>query len=70
MPFVDWKEEAPFKEDGLPVDTEQFWIGVLQHKAFKELATFTLTCLITPVSNALLRGYYPPLQQRQETDCS
>ena len=43
MPFVNWKEEAPFKKDGLPVDTEQFWIGVLQHKAFKELATFALT---------------------------
>jgi hypothetical protein len=40
MPFVDWKEEAPFKKDGFPVDTEQFWIGVLQHKAFKELAIF------------------------------
>ena len=38
---------------GLPVDTEQFWIGVLQHKAFKELATFALTCIITPVSNAV-----------------
>jgi hypothetical protein len=35
MSFVDWKEEAPFKKDGFPVDTEQFWIGVLQHKAFK-----------------------------------
>ena len=35
MPFVDWKEEAPLKKDGPPVDTEQFWIGVLQHKAFK-----------------------------------
>jgi hypothetical protein len=37
---VDWKEEAPFKKDGFPVDTEQFWNGVLQHKAFKELAIF------------------------------
>jgi hypothetical protein len=42
MPFVDWKEEAPLKKDGPPVDTEQFWIGVLQHKAFKELATLLL----------------------------
>jgi hypothetical protein len=32
MPFVDWEEEeAPFKKNGLPVDTEQFWIGILQH---------------------------------------
>jgi hypothetical protein len=46
MSFVNWKEEAPFK-DGLPVGTEQFWIGVLQHKALKELTAFALTCLIT-----------------------
>jgi hypothetical protein len=24
IPFVYWKEEAPFKKDGLPLDTEQF----------------------------------------------
>ena len=40
-PFVDWKEETPFKKDGLPVDTEQFWIGVLQHKAFKRAHEWT-----------------------------
>jgi hypothetical protein len=27
MFFVDWKEGAPFKKDGSPVDTEQFCIG-------------------------------------------
>src|SRR5215469_1449973 len=58
LPFVDWKEEAPFKKDGFSVDTEQFWIGVLQHKAFKELATFALTCLITPVSNAVFERIF------------
>ena len=31
IPFVDWKEEAPFKKGGLPVDAERFWFGVLQH---------------------------------------
>ena len=31
------------KKDGLPVDTEEFWIGVLQHKAFKELAASATT---------------------------
>jgi hypothetical protein len=51
-------EEAPFKKDGFPVDTEQFWIGVLQHKAFKELATFALTCLITPVSIAVVERIF------------
>jgi hypothetical protein len=54
MHFVDWKEEAPFKKDGFVVDTEEFWIGVLQHQAFKELATFALTCLITSVNNAVV----------------
>jgi hypothetical protein len=54
MPFVDWKEEAPFKKDGPPVDTERFWIGVLHHNAFNELATFAHTCLVTSVSNAVV----------------
>ena len=31
MPFVNQKEDAPFKKDGRPVNTEQFWIGVLQY---------------------------------------
>jgi hypothetical protein len=63
MPFVDCKEveEAPFKKDGFPVDTEQFWIGVLQHKAFKELATFSLTYPITLSAMLQLTGY-PPLK--------
>jgi hypothetical protein len=58
LPVVDWKEEASFKKDGFPVDTEQFWIGVLQHKVFKELATFALTCLATPVSNAVVERIF------------
>ena len=57
-PFVDWQEEAPFKKYGFPVHTEQFWIGVLQHNSFKELATFALTCLITPVSNAVVERIF------------
>jgi hypothetical protein len=40
MPFVGLKEKAPFKKDEFPVDAEQFWIGVLQHKAFKELCPY------------------------------
>ena len=47
-----------FKKDGYPVDTEQFWFGVLQHKAFKELATFALTCLITAVSNDVVERIF------------
>jgi hypothetical protein len=52
------QKEAPFKKYGFPVDTEQFCVGVLQHKAFKELATFALTCLITPVSNAVVESTF------------
>jgi hypothetical protein len=61
MPFDDWEEEAPFKKDGLPIGTEQFWIGVLLHKAFKVLATFALICLITPVSNAVVERIFSPV---------
>jgi hypothetical protein len=35
MPFVDWKQEAPFQKDVFPVDTEQFWISVLQQRHLK-----------------------------------
>jgi len=58
MPFVDWKEEAPFKKNGLPLDTEEFWIGVLQYKALKQNATFALTCLLNPVSNAVVERIF------------
>ncbi|XP_053113351.1 uncharacterized protein LOC128327952 [Hemicordylus capensis] len=29
LPRVAWNEEAQFEKDGLPTDTEQFWLGVL-----------------------------------------
>nr|XP_047132553.1 SCAN domain-containing protein 3-like [Hydra vulgaris] len=56
--FVDWKEEEPFKTGGFPTDTEQFWLGVLQHNTFKNLANYALTCLITPVSNAVVERIF------------
>jgi hypothetical protein len=58
MPFVNWKEVAPIKKDGFPVDTEQFWIGVLQYKVLKELATFALTCLTTALSNVVVERIF------------
>jgi hypothetical protein len=58
MPFVDWKGGTPFKKDGFHVNTEEFWTGVLQHKALEELATFALTCLIAPVSNAVVESIF------------
>ena len=38
--FVDWRKEPPFVSKGIPNDSELFWIGVLQHKGFKDLAKY------------------------------
>ena len=46
------------KTEGLPTDSETFWIGVLQHIAFKDLANFALNCLITPFSNAVVERIF------------
>ena len=40
--FIDWKEKEQIEKNGLPLDTEQFWRGVLHYPQFKELATFAL----------------------------
>ncbi|KAF8777684.1 Zinc finger protein 862 like protein [Argiope bruennichi] len=56
LPFVDWREEVFNKE--LPLDSEQFWQGVLQHPHFKELSHFALNCLITPISNATVERVF------------
>ena len=58
LPFIEWTEEKQFKENGIPQDTEQFWKGIMQHPQFKELAIFALTCLITPVSNAVVERVF------------
>ena len=58
LPFIDWREEKQFKENGIPQDTEQFWKGIMQHPQFKELAIFALTCLITPISNAVVERMF------------
>ena len=57
IPFVDWKDEEVFK-DGIPTDTEKFWIGVRENSSFKDLADFALTCLVTPVSNAIVERVF------------
>jgi hypothetical protein len=57
MPFIDWKK-VPFKKDGFPINTEQFWICVFQNNAFKEYANFALTFLITPASNAAVKRLF------------
>lgn len=54
--LVDWSKEEPFNTKGkIPENTEQFWSDILTYnKHFKDLATYALTCLITPCSNAVV----------------
>ena len=57
--LVDWKNEEIFKADGILLnDTEKFWISVLQHPFFKDLAQYALTCLVTPVSNPVVERIF------------
>jgi len=37
---------------------EEFRSGVAQHESFKELARYALTCLVTPVSNAVIERIF------------
>ena len=55
---IDWREEPPFKNEGIPTDSESFWIGLLQHKSFKDLAKYALNCLVTPTSNAVVERIF------------
>ena len=57
--LVDWNNKEIFKAEGIPVnDTEKFWVSVLQHPFFKDLAQYALTCLVTPVSNAVVERIF------------
>ena len=57
--LVDWKNEEIFKAEGIPVNnTEKFWVSILQHPLFQDLAVYALTCLVTPVSNAVLERIF------------
>ena len=58
LSFVDWKEEEQFNTYGIPTDSVKFWVGVLKHSSFKELATYALSCLTTPVSNATVERIF------------
>ena len=55
---IDWREEPPFKNEGIPTDSESFWIGLLQHKSFKDLAKYAFNCLVTPTSNAVVERIF------------
>ena len=60
---VAWSEESVFQGQ-IPADSASFWAGVLQYKTlsgkciFKELADYALTCLTTPVSNAVVERIF------------
>ncbi|XP_076049704.1 uncharacterized protein LOC143030440 [Oratosquilla oratoria] len=60
---INWVEEAVF-DNKIPDDSVQFWIGVgncydtLGNKSFIDLATYALSCLVTPVSNALVERIF------------
>ena len=56
--FVDWREEGQFNTNEILTDTEQFWLGVLEHQSFKDLAIFDLPCLITAISNAVVEKIF------------
>ena len=55
--YVDWSKEA-FQGQNIPADTEEFWIGVRKHPSFHKLATYALTALVTPVSNATVERVF------------
>ena len=55
---VNWSMEDVFTGTDIPTDTEEFWRGVLQHKSFKDLAVYALTCLVTPISNATVERVF------------
>eukprot|EP00794_Sanderia_malayensis_P010381 gene10381-biopygen7566 len=60
---VDWKEEAVFG-GSIPSETVEFWSKILQHQTssgsvpFKELAMYALSCLATPVTNAVVERVF------------
>lgn len=56
--YVDWKNEEAFKDTGIPLDSEKFWLGVMQHGFYNDLAMYALCCLSTPVSNACVERIF------------
>ena len=55
--FVDWVQEPAFL-NGIPNESENFWVGDFQHTLFTELATYALDCLTTPISNAVVERVF------------
>eukprot|EP00794_Sanderia_malayensis_P009867 gene9867-biopygen8124 len=61
--LVNWSEEPMFKE-GIPKESVPFWSGVLRYQnsaleyPFADLATYALSCLTTPTSNAVVERIF------------
>ena len=60
---VNWKETAVFNE-GIPTDAIQFGSGMAEYRnllgehAFEDLSQYALSCLTTPVRNAVVERIF------------
>ena len=52
--LVEWCEEECLTESGIPADSPALWQGVAKHNNVIDLATYALTCLISPASNVIV----------------
>ena len=56
--FVAWVQDPAFL-NGIPNESKNFWVRVLQNASFTELATYALDCLTTaPISNAVVKRIF------------
>nr|XP_047135546.1 uncharacterized protein LOC124812691 [Hydra vulgaris] len=62
--LVDWSSTELFENSCIPKDTTEFWTAVRHYKntsgdaAFKKLADYCLTCLVLPISNAIVERIF------------
>ena len=58
----DWRESV--FANGIPSDAVKFWVGILEYRnllgngPFWELANYALSCLTTPISNAVVERIF------------
>ena len=56
--YVDWSTEDVFLNE-IPIEAVPFWVGIASYssskdeKPFLQLAIYALSCLTTPISNAV-----------------
>ena len=55
--FVDWVQEPAILNE-IPNESENFWVGVLHHTSFTEVATYALDFLTTPIGNAVVERVF------------